>query len=57
MFGELIMAVYGALGKRRARGIVWLAINARLVEFRGHDRFVSLEPGAGKIFHSCENAS
>jgi CO dehydrogenase/acetyl-CoA synthase delta subunit len=49
-FGEFIMAVYDAWGKRRARGIVWLAINARLLEFRGHDRFVILEPGPDKIF-------
>ena len=39
-FGEFIMAVYDARGKRRARGIVWLAVNAHLVEFRGQQRFV-----------------
>jgi hypothetical protein len=43
-FGELIMAVYDALGKRRAKGIVWLAVNAHLVEFRGQERFVISEP-------------
>ena len=42
-FGELIAAAYGACGKRRAKGIVWLAVNARLVEFRGEHRFVISE--------------
>jgi hypothetical protein len=32
--GEFIMAVYDAWGKRRARGIIRLAVNTRLVEFR-----------------------
>jgi hypothetical protein len=49
-FGEFIMAVYDAWGKQRARGIVWLTINAHLVEFQGHDRFVILEPGPDKNF-------
>ena len=49
-FGEFIVAVYDAWGKRRARGIVWLAVNARLFEFRGSDRFVILEPGPDKFF-------
>jgi hypothetical protein len=35
-FGDLIAAVYGACGKRRARGIVRLAVNAHVVAFRGH---------------------
>jgi hypothetical protein len=47
-FGEFIMAVYDVWGKRRARGIIWFAINARLLEFREHDRFVILEPGPDK---------
>ena len=38
-FGGLIAAAYRASGKR-AKGIVRLAINARLVEFRGPQRFV-----------------
>ena len=38
--GEFIVSVYDAYGKHKARGIVRLAIKARLVEFRGHDRFV-----------------
>jgi len=42
-FGEFIMAAFAACGKRRARGIVWLAVNARLVEFRGQRRFVISE--------------
>ena len=37
-FGEFIMAVYDACGRQKAEGIVRLAVNARQVEFRGHDR-------------------
>jgi hypothetical protein len=37
--GEFIMVVYDAWGQRRARGIVWLAVNARLVKFNGPERF------------------
>jgi hypothetical protein len=40
MFGDLIAAVYAAYGKQKAKRIVRLAVNAHLVEFRGHDRFV-----------------
>jgi hypothetical protein len=50
MFGEFIMAVYDAYGRQKAEGIVRLAVKARLVEFRGHDRFVILEPSPDKIF-------
>jgi len=42
-FGEFIMDVYDGLGKRRAKGMVWLAVNAHLVEFRGQQRFVISE--------------
>ena len=38
-FGAFIAAAYRASGKR-AKGIVQLAVNARLVEFRGQQRFV-----------------
>jgi hypothetical protein len=38
--GEFIMAVYDVWGKRRARGIVRLAIKAHLIEFRGEQRLV-----------------
>jgi hypothetical protein len=38
--GEFIACAYDAWGKRRARGIVWLAVNARLVKFQGSQRFV-----------------
>jgi len=44
-FGEFIVCVYDAWGKRKAGGIVRLPIKAHLVEFRGHDRFVIREPG------------
>ena len=37
--GDFIAAAYRAWGKRRAKGLVWLAVNARLVEFRGPQRF------------------
>jgi hypothetical protein len=48
-FGEFIIAAYDAWGKRRARGIVWLAVKARLIEFRGKQRMAISEdfnPGA-----------
>jgi hypothetical protein len=38
-FGEFISNAYDAWGKRRARGMVWLAVNARLIEFQGPRRF------------------
>jgi hypothetical protein len=39
-FGDFIAAVYSVCGKRRARGIVRLAVNAHVVAFRGHRHFV-----------------
>jgi hypothetical protein len=48
------MAVYDACGRQKAEGIVRLAINARLVEFRGQRRFVILEPVPTHLFHSHE---
>jgi hypothetical protein len=39
-FGEFIANVYDACGKRKAKGIVRLALKAHWVEFRGHERFV-----------------
>jgi len=39
-FGGFITAVHDAWGQRRARGIVWLAVNARLVKFQGPQRFM-----------------
>jgi len=38
-FGEFITAAHAAWGKRRARGIVWLAVNASLVKFLGPQRY------------------
>jgi hypothetical protein len=38
-FGDLVTSVYDACGKRRGRGILRLAINSRLIEFRGPQRF------------------
>ena len=49
-FGEFIMAVYDAHGRQKAEGIVRFAVKAHLVEFRGRDRLVILEPGPDKIF-------
>jgi hypothetical protein len=40
-FGDLIAAVYGVCGVRRARGIVRLAVNAHVVAFRGHHYLIS----------------
>jgi hypothetical protein len=36
--GDFIAGAYRAWGKRRAKALVWLAVNARLVEFRGPKR-------------------
>ena len=49
-FGDFIMAAYDAFGKRRAKGMVWLAVNAHLIEFRGRHRieFSRRAPG-GKL--------
>ena len=37
-FGDFIVAAYRACGRRRAKGLVWLAVNARLIQFRGRQR-------------------
>jgi hypothetical protein len=42
-FGDFIAASYRAWGSRRAKGLVWLAVNAHLVVFRGQQRFVISE--------------
>ena len=42
-FGEFVAGIYTTWGKRKSLGIVRLAVNARLVEFRGRERFVILE--------------
>ena len=39
-FGEFIARVYNVCGKRKASGIVRLAIKAHLIEFRGQERIV-----------------
>jgi hypothetical protein len=49
-FGEFIAGVYDACGKHKAKGIVRLAVNAHLVEFRGRDHFVIHEPGPDNFF-------
>ena len=38
-FGDFVAGAYRALGCRRAKGFVRLAVNAHLVEFRGPQRF------------------
>jgi hypothetical protein len=37
-FGHFIASVYEIYGKRKARGIVQHAVNARLLQFRGLGR-------------------
>ena len=49
-FGGLVAAVYDACGRQKAEGIVRLAVNSNLLEFRGHNRFEILEPGSDKTF-------
>jgi hypothetical protein len=39
-FGEFVAGVYGVWGRRKAIGVVKLAIKTHLIEFRGTDRFV-----------------
>jgi hypothetical protein len=38
-FGDFIVGIYEVCGKRKARGMVQLAVNAHLLEFRGPRRF------------------
>jgi hypothetical protein len=38
-FGDFVAGVYHAWGKRKAAGIVKLAIKMHLIEFRGTERF------------------
>jgi hypothetical protein len=38
--GDFITVAYRAWGKRRAKGLLWPAVNAHLVVFRGRQRFV-----------------
>ena len=41
--GDFIAGAYRACGERRAKGLVCLAVNTRLVEFRGRQRLVFSE--------------
>ena len=38
--GEFIACVYDGCGKRKAKGIVRLAIKAHMIEFSGQQRFM-----------------
>ncbi len=38
-FGAFVAGSYGAWGKRRANGIIRLAIKAHVIEFRGQQRY------------------
>jgi hypothetical protein len=39
-FGDFVAGVYRTWGKRQAKGIVRLAIELHVIEFRGTERFV-----------------
>jgi hypothetical protein len=39
-FGDFVAGVYHAWGNRKAKGVVQLAVNAHLIEFRGTERFI-----------------
>jgi hypothetical protein len=39
-FGDFVAGVYRTWGKRKAKGIIQLAIKMNVVEFRGTERFV-----------------
>ena len=43
MFGDFIVAAYGACGTRGAKGLIRLAVNEHLLMFRGRQRFVISE--------------
>jgi hypothetical protein len=38
-FGDFVAGGYHAWGKRRAEGIIRLAVKSHMVEFRGRQRF------------------
>ena len=38
-FGDFVAGSYRAWGKRRANGIIRLAIKAQMIEFRGPQRY------------------
>ena len=48
-FGEFIAGVYEACGRQKAKGIVWLAVNARLIKFRGQQCFEISEAESRQI--------
>ena len=39
-FGDFVVGVYETWGKRRAKGIIQLACEVHMIEFRGKERFV-----------------
>jgi hypothetical protein len=39
-FGDFVVGVYHTWGKRKAKGIIQLAIKSHVIEFRGTERFV-----------------
>jgi hypothetical protein len=42
-FGDFIAGAYRVWGARRAKGLVWLAVKAQLIVFRGRQRCVISE--------------
>jgi hypothetical protein len=38
-FGNFVVGVYQTWGERRAKGIVQLAIEVHMIEFRGREQF------------------
>lgn len=39
-FGDVVESIYNACGRRKARNIVRLAVNANVIIFCGHVRYV-----------------
>jgi hypothetical protein len=39
-FGDFVAGVYDTWGKRKAKGIIDLAIKVHVIEFRGKERYV-----------------
>lgn len=53
-FGDFVAAAYRAWGSRRAKGFVRLALNARLVVYRGQQRFAVSEEQHEQVLYKLE---
>ena len=51
--GDFIAGAYSAWGVRRAKGLVWLAVNARLVELQGPQLIVISDEQHENLSHKA----